>query len=75
MKNSTKTSGAQSAGAVNHLNLNLPKKWVIDLECQARLVDNLSTYRASYFTLETGYNRLFHVIGFTLRFKAKIRGR
>jgi hypothetical protein len=37
------------------LNLNLPKKWEVDLEYQFRMVDDLSTYRGSYFTLETDY--------------------
>lgn len=38
------------------LDLNLPDKWEVDLEYQFRMVDDLSTYRGSYFTVETDYN-------------------
>jgi hypothetical protein len=48
-------SDMQSRAGVS-LNLNLPRKWTADFECQSRLVDDLATYRASYFTIETGYN-------------------
>lgn len=34
------------------LNLNLPGKWEVDLDYQFRMVDDLSTYRGSYFTVE-----------------------
>ena len=38
------------------LDLNLPGKWEVDLDYQFRMVDDLSTYRGSYFTVETDYN-------------------
>jgi hypothetical protein len=38
------------------LNLDLPRKWEVDLEYQFRMVDDLATYRGSYFTLETDYH-------------------
>jgi predicted porin len=38
------------------VDLNLPEKWEVDLEYQFRMVDDLSTYRGSYFTAETDYN-------------------
>jgi len=38
------------------LDLNLPGKWEVDLDYQFRMVDDLSTYRGSYFTLETDYH-------------------
>ena len=38
------------------LDLNLPNKWEVDIEYQFRMVDDLSTYRGSYFTVETDYN-------------------
>ena len=38
------------------LDLNLPNRWEVDLEYQFRMVDDLSTYRGSYFTVETDYN-------------------
>lgn len=38
------------------LNLNLPQKWEVDLDYQFRMVDDLSTYRGSYFTVETDYH-------------------
>lgn len=38
------------------LDLNLPKKWEVDLEYQFRMVDDLSTYRGSNFTAEADYN-------------------
>jgi opacity protein-like surface antigen len=38
------------------LNLNLPNKWLAGFEYQNRMVDNLSTYRGSYFTAELGRN-------------------
>jgi hypothetical protein len=49
------TSDVQSRTGVS-LNLNLPKKWLADVELQDRRVDNLSTHRASCFTLGAGYN-------------------
>ena len=38
------------------LDLNLPNRWEVDLEYQFRMVDDLSTYRGSYFTVETDYS-------------------
>jgi predicted porin len=38
------------------LNLNLPGKWEVDLDYQLRMVDDLSTYRGSYFTFEADYH-------------------
>jgi hypothetical protein len=38
------------------LNLNLPGKWEVDLDYQFRMVADLTTYRGSYFTLETDYH-------------------
>jgi hypothetical protein len=36
-------------------NLNLPKRWTAEIEYQYRRVDDLATYRGSYFTLEAGH--------------------
>jgi len=38
------------------LDLNLPNRWEVDLDYQFRMVDDLSTYRGSYFTVETDYH-------------------
>jgi predicted porin len=48
-------SDLQSRSGVR-LNLNLPGKWEVDLDYQFRMVDDLSTYRGSYFTVETDYH-------------------
>jgi len=48
-------SDLQSRSGVR-LNLTLPRKWEVDLDYQLRTVDDLSTYRGSYFTVETDYN-------------------
>jgi hypothetical protein len=45
-------SDLQSRSGVR-LNLTLPRKWEVDLDYQLRTVDDLSTYRGSYFTEET----------------------
>jgi hypothetical protein len=37
------------------VDVNLPAKWTVKLEYQNRMVDDLSTYRGSYFTLEADY--------------------
>lgn len=37
------------------LRLDLPRRWTADLTYQHRMVDNLTTYRASYFTLKGTY--------------------
>jgi hypothetical protein len=34
------------------LNLDFPKRWEADLEYELRTIDNLSTFRGSYFTVE-----------------------
>jgi hypothetical protein len=38
------------------LNLDLPRRWEVEFEYQFRMVDDLSTYRGSYFTLEADYH-------------------
>lgn len=38
------------------LNLNLPNRWEADLDYQFRMVEDLSTYRGSHFTVQTVYH-------------------
>jgi hypothetical protein len=45
------TEDLQSRAGIR-LDLNLPRKWEVDVEYQYRMVDDLSTYRGSYVTLE-----------------------
>lgn len=48
------TEDLQSRAGIR-LDLDLPRKWEVDVEYQYRTVDDLSTYRGSYVTLEAEY--------------------
>jgi hypothetical protein len=48
------TDDLQSRAGIR-LDVDLPRKWEVDVEYQYRMVDDLSTYRGSYMTVEADY--------------------
>jgi hypothetical protein len=59
---SADTTDVQGRAGVSW-NLDLPKRWEMGLEYELRMVDNLSSYRGSYFTVHADYGLTKHLSG------------